>query len=583
MNVVTLTIFYREKDYKDNQLGMPWYRLNLGDDAGTVSSYDIWRIVQICSQYRVKYVYVVDAGLIFSNLDYACLSHNIPLVLYSDTKKMRITKECFTRRDGDQSYYSRKIWLYSSNLKTQDRHKRLNSICFINAGNYIGGVDVDKFVKAMGAPDFSCALSHLNDKLYIVTSLYLYNPENGKPNYYTLGGVAKNYYLLLKYKDRPLKDRLQAYQAAFPISKEIDCDLHMKKLLPGGIIYLKDTSIYENVYKYDKVSLFPAVERSLKIPRFKRKVETNIFPECMIDPSKSTFIYVFKNLLMKRKNNMPALFPQENYNGVNKDIVDIKNIAIYDELFKEYLNYYDLIDYELSYYIELDLIEDNAITKYVDILFKLKAEETDPILKYISKLLLNNLHGKFAQTPILKEKADLILGQDGIKNEYTFTDLWYSIHFDYLRGAYIYSMARAEMLKNLYKIAIVHNINLNDNLLYSDTDSAILKFELDKQFVGYNLGDFKFENKLNKFQAWVPKVYIMELEDKSCKCVCAGARVDTIYEYLKLNGGLYFDNFNPKTEYPIRILKRFSTGANYVIENRKLVNFNDYNEEKGEL
>lgn len=508
----------------------------------------------------------------------------------------RVVEECYSVRDGDQAYYSRRYWLKTANATTGDRHKRLHGVTLVNAQNYFGGRDLEEILNTFQADSLNEVMREFSARIHNLTGFDLYDDYDEKPNFLTLGAISKAFYLSLKYPEISPAQRLKQYQADHPSDKAIERELRCANLLAGGIIYMKDRATHFDLYKYDKVSLFPSVERNLPALGIPREIPLESFTGDMQDDYE--YIFIFKSLTLKRKNHMPAMYPpQEGYTGENKDVISVENEALFAPLYFAYLEYYDVIESEIGKIYRCRKIPDPAIKSYVDRLFTEKDNATDPAYYFVIKLILNNLHGKFAQNPITPTftrnqgaTGAVERHQSGLK------DNWKLGHFDYVRGAYIYSMARAKMLKELAVIAQNYGGNgwrLADHLFYSDTDSAIIDRPITLDgFVGRALGQFKDEGRLYKFKAYAPKIYAYIERGETCfKPVlkCAGAKSEEIINYWQ---GMCFDDggvtdlidfLNWGELLPITTLRRTDTGAEYYKDMRPLTHYGDFDEEGGEL
>lgn len=561
------------------------------------------------AEFRLNYIYVWNGAKLFADFDY--FAELYIKSAYDDVSPLdafghrpRVNKECFSTRDGDQSYYTRRYWLKTSNFITGDRHKRLHSVTLINVQNYFGGRDLDEILLTFKASNLGEALTVFNEKIQRLTGLYIFDPVTEKPKFLTLGGVSKAFYLSLKYPKLEPARRILAYQNDYPSDRKIEAKLRNANLLAGGIIYLKNTAAHCNLYKYDKVSLFPSVELDLPALSIPKKIN---YLNVDLSRDDIEYIFIFKTLALKRKTAMPALFPPaEGYTGENLDFIEVQNQAIFGTLYRAYLQFYDIIDSEIDCIYACRKRVDPAIKNYVERLFKAKNDaKSKPAEYFIIKLLLNNLHGKFAQNPVTlkyttarNEQGIITRHRDGVE------DNWERGHFDYIRGAYIYSMARAQMLNDLAIINETEAITaaeghmppyrLVDHLYYSDTDSAVLDHEITiNGMVGTHLGQFKLEDRIVRFQAYAPKIYAFTVLDpegyeSSPRLKCAGAKADEILTQYYQDCEVYDVDFfeylaSPQQLYRQTTLHRTPTGAEYRTEYRPLINYGDLDEEGGEL
>lgn len=577
--------------------------VEFNDDPTSVSI-----LLKHLAAWRLDFVYCWDGAKLFADFDNWALRINLHYyddVAPADNRgyRPRVNEECYSVRDGDQSYYSRRYWLKTRNALTGDRHKRLHGVTLINAQNYFGGRELYEIYNTFNTDNLGEVLINFNENINRLTGLYIFNPISEKPSFLTLGAISKAYYLQLRYPNLFAHERIKQYQRDYPSDKRIEMELRAANLLTGGIIYLKDTKTHYNLFKYDKVSLFPSVERDLPALGVPREIPIEDFDGTIEEGYE--YIFIFESLTLKRKADMPALYPpQDGYTGRNLNVITVEEEALFAPLYFAYLNYYDVVDSNIKKIYRCCKYDDPAIEKYVDALFAEKAQATDPAYYFIIKLLLNNLHGKFAQNPVTpiynREQSPtgaVLRHTTGIK------DNWQNGHFDYIRGAYIYSMARAKMLNDLAEIAAraiaddPDNPNgvyrLVDCLYYSDTDSAILSHPLNEEDgVGVQLGEFKFECEIDSFHAYAPKIYAYYPADIMPAPVlkCAGAKANEIIDFWEECEADYSQPYCDLIEFlevtdelPITTLHRTDTGAEYRTEWRSLTHYGDFDEEGGEL
>lgn len=587
-------------------------RVENGADIHTVSFEDTpedrARLFIDMVRLRLNVVYCWHGAKLFADFDNWAMrmkltDYDIKYPADGRGYRPRVVEECYSVRDGDQAYYSRRYWLKTLNATTGDRHRRLHGVTLVNAQNYFGGRDLEEILNTFQADSLNEVMRKFCVRIHKLTGFDLYDQYDEKPNFLTLGAISKAFYLSLKYPTLAPAQRLKQYQADHPSDKAIERELRCSNLLAGGIIYMKDRETHYDLYKYDKVSLFPSVERDLPALGIPREVPLDIFDGTFDDGQYYEYIFIFNNLTLKRKPHMPAIYPpQDGYTGENQDVISIENEALFAPLYFAYLNYYDVVDSDVRKVYKCRKLYDPAISVYVDTLFTEKDNATDPAYYFVIKLILNNLHGKFAQNPITPTFTRN-QGATGIveRHKNGLKDNWKLGHFDYVRGAYIYSMARAKMLNDLAEFAHYEDISaieghtkpyrLVDHLFYSDTDSAILDHKLWQDgYVGRALGQFKDEGILLKFKAYAPKIYVyypagidVDMPDPILKC--AGAKSEEIVNFWLRHFGdiCLIDFLDGDPLLPITTLHRTDTGAEYRREYRPLTHYGDFDEEGGEL
>jgi hypothetical protein len=188
----------------------------------------------------------------------------------------------------------------------------------------------------------------------------------------------------------------------------------------------------------------------------------------------------------------------------------------------------------------------------VDHYFKVKAEskKTKNLGQYqLSKLILNSLYGRMGlkysdtETEIVssKEAKDICLNYRVIENHSLNieNDLEYikyktfpsSNLFDLDREKYLEKYLESVRKSNNNKISrsiiisifttTYSNIFMNKFLnlignpcIYTDTDSVFLEKPLDPQYVGDEIGQFKFEGLVKKGYFIAPKLYCLEMNNE---------------------------------------------------------------------
>lgn len=531
---------------------------------------------------RQKNIFVWDGAAWFSFIDSYAVRHNLinyDILPRSNNKPPKCTEEAYSCRDGIGIYYERKLWLKTIKNGSSDRHKRLSSTSFINVSNFFGSQNLEDVAGIFGlkksrklilqAQVLWNIIARFNTQVNELTGLTLLR-EDGSLNYWTMGAISKAYYLKI------FKERYNAnYNEIFPQSKIIEYEMRENNLLLPAILYQKDNQIYNNVYKFDKNSLFPYTERNiaaLGIP-----VEVNAY----IPAVNYEYIHIFEDLQLKLKPGMPDLFkpPRLRFTG-HKKCYFLDKQAFFDTYLNSLLYFYDIESYKSVKLYRCIKYKDPAIIEFVDKLYAYKTAAQGSNLYGLAKYFINNLHGKMAQL-CLNEKINYEIDNSGIlqRSREKLIDTWEHSHFDYIRGAYIYALSQSHMLK------IFANLNewlhkfkatcLKDVLIYSDTDSVITTVtptDLNQANIKISkteLGAFKLEEIYNKFQAYAPKTYAGITSTNEIKLTCAGKNKYQILNYIK-------DQTNPleylatAPEVPCTILIRTKNGAKYIT---KMVNF----------
>lgn len=212
----------------------------------------------------------------------------------------------------------------------------------------------------------------------------------------------------------------------------------------------------------------------------------------------------------------------------SKEIVELTLCNVdYDLFLKNYnVKNINIID---GYYFEKSKIgiADKFINKY----YKIKKKENTQ-KKYIAKLMLNSLTGKFGQKR-KTEKKFFILNKNE-KKLYTESEeeIIKGIYLPYV--IYITAYARAYL---------VNIINKNyKNFIYCDTDSIHIKNnKLIGAKIGTELGEFKKENTIINAKYLKQKAYLFENENNEIKIKISGLPEEArpIYNNFDLMSAIY--------------------------------------------
>lgn len=538
----------------------------------------------------LDYIYIMNGPEFFGFIDYFATVEN--LFYYDDLKddsgqRKRITKEAWAVKEGLGQSYSRKIWLYST--KGNTRHKRLHSVSFMNFSPMVGGLNLDELITAFSnrntgneLEDFANCLECFNILFKEITGQKFLGDKF--PAAWTMGGAARNYYLKLRYP--AATSRLKLYQISHPQNIDFEYQMREDKLLMPGLLYAykrKTMLSMPGLKKYDVNSLFAATERNLP--------DITKFEKCDFQYYTShyrgwyEFIFVIKSIVLKRKKDMPGVFysPFDSYDE-NKDYIEItQEWAVYAPFLEMLKNFYDIIEMDIVEVYKAQKYNDPAIIKYVDSLDKLKAtarKQNNKGLSTIVKFLIVNLHGKFAQKTVSEDiryhynPATDIVVKDETKE---IKEEWKEKRFDYIRGAYIYTMARVRIMEIIlkFKECLPPGESLVNHIFYDDTDSIVTDLTAPSDIVDpFKLGKLKLEEEYEVFEVIAPKTYWGRTLDNEVKLVCAGLDKEDVLRQIRheaglgmrtLSNGYLHKIFTDETrQYNIRILTRMRGGNGYV-------------------
>lgn len=554
--------------------------------------------VEYCGRYGIETVYVYDGAVFFPFLDAYAIKKGLPDAqkIKDETGGKRIREEAYDIRGGGAGqFYTRKIWLKlrGSRAAGGNSHLRLKSVTFYALRPLMPQYST------LEAAAKAYKIDVINECVAILSILkkfsQFYKEITGdefftdKPAGITIGGLAKKIYLSMKYPTE--KNALKAYQRDYKRSGYVDLFLRENNLMLGGLLYSSEFGKTERfVYKYDINSLFPHITATAPalgklIPCDAVQALSNAADE------KYAYIVTFKHLTLLKKDGVPAIF-SDPFKPLPKDpddihfkLVDIQHpFSLFLEFFTALQNFYRVMDFELyPIAYKMRRCKDPAATQYVNMLYEYKRSESAEIWqKTTAKLLLNNLHGKFAQTTLTARKHCVLV--DGVPryvDDENIEDKFEQKHFDFVRGAYIYSLARVRIMNdilNLYPICRRYGYHY----FYSDTDSIITNCP--QQFAPLKfsdeIGDYKVEKYYHYWRAVKYKTYfgcsVKHIDDVTAAGINKADAYDAADRMLNEYDDSVFKNIYhfftdfPKKEIKTQILKRLVGGVAYCPTTRKL-------------
>jgi hypothetical protein len=309
------------------------------------------------------------------------------------------------------------------------------------------------------------------------------------------------------------------------INKMID------KSYKGGITKLNPihfNKVLTDVYSYDVNSMYPA--QMLDTMPIGTPTIFDDLASAKSNPKYKKFllaVYVNEAQIIKGYHafiGFNAGFLKTNY--VYKDRFNDEFIYMWEEEYR----LFDLYYYHDSYIAKvLGFYQaTNVFTKYIGHWSKLKENSTG-VERYMAKLMLNSLYGKFGQRDFRTTK--MLVGKS--KEALLYQDIEKDVPYHYRAiASYITAKARCVLVTAIQENA--------DAFVYCDTDSIYL---LNQEAKGlplddHKLGYWKFENKCQKFKALKSKCYIKTIETGETIIRVAG--LPRIEESI-----LTYDNFVP--------------------------------------
>lgn len=387
---------------------------------------------------------------------------------------------------------------------------------------------------------------------------------------YTIGGAARRKYLRIKYG----KDSLKEYQKEhFQLEKIDDYFRGRKLLLPGMCIcpfWSRGELITGDIKKYDVNGLY--TDTANKAGDLGAPVECTA--EDFFNDHSGAYVYiiVMKDVSAWRKPGMPAVFVNPFHRSAGNHIEIENEIAMFRELFEELQNFYEIDEFTPVKYVRMERFGDPAIVEYNHYFQDEKERATQenlPVHRSINKLFLNSFIGKFSQnTKYIKQVGIYEPQTDSIRFiPGDLVDNWEKGHFHFIRGAYIYVMARVKVMQDMRQI-FSDQRRAERHHFYTDTDSIVTDLELPEEWIDEKqTGKYKIEKRYKAFCAINQKVYYARTAEGADEVTAAGVRKGLIVSQIKDKYGdltereFYEILRDSNTVFQMDVVQRFSGGA----------------------
>lgn len=389
-------------------------------------------------------------------------------------------------------------------------------------------------------------------------------------NVYTIGGAARRKYLNIKYGT----PRLPPYHKDFFQTEEGDNYFRQRKLLLSGMCFFPEVNhgklIKKRLFKYDVNGLYSFIANNVGALGQPQKSD---YTEFRRDKSgKYAYILIIKYAMLCRRVEMPNCFSNP-FTHETGNIIEITDEwAVFGEVWDMLNKYYMLEEFEVEEVYKCRHVSDPAIIKYNEFFAAQKAQAKvagNHTSYMLSKLFLNNICGKMVQNtlyracvPYYSEEDDAVHFQNG-----ELIDNWERGHFHFVRGAYIYSMARVKVMTDIYELTKSADRPI-DHHFYTDTDSIITDMELPAQMVDDNeLGKYKVEEIYTHFGVIAPKTYYGYTEDSRHTLTVAGLKKRIVFNEISAayGDGLTAEQFwtalTTPTAYNMPVITRISGGS----------------------
>jgi hypothetical protein len=241
---------------------------------------------------------------------------------------------------------------------------------------------------------------------------------------------------------------------------------------------------------YDFASLYPSVMRDMDVPGHLKGIHKKITPlsytDCEVESPDGLYLP-----LLWQKTKTKFIFPEGKFRGVfpGAELIEAEKLGYKIHKIHKSIEFTNL---------------GPIFRDYIDDLFKIKSEATDPVQREVAKYLLNAGYGRMG---IKRERETLCIddGSPGI----TPLDIYIGnlrlgkkeTHFDGFSHPGIAALVTAHARIKLHRAMVP----VQDKLYYCDTDSIITSAVLPNS---QRLGQLKLEDTANQACFLLPKTYI---------------------------------------------------------------------------
>ncbi len=508
------------------------------------------RLIERVTNDKINLVYVWDMGFFGYFCDYWAFTNGLPQYDEKTTARDsngRILDECWSAiYTSDGALLNFKITKRSTG-NTHDGYGigKMHTCEFRGLALMLGNMHLEDVRAALGisAPtkeeELLQILEYTAQEYGNITGEEYFDVRYLR-NIFTCGGAAKRMYLKMRYGE--VAGAAKKYHKEHNFSQEAEYYFRSRKLLLGGMCILNPR--FEGkllhrrpekpIFKYDVNGLYTwAANEAGEIGNF---TPTTIeeWQRNKHDKTKC-YVIVFDHLLMFRKGGMPRIFqnPMEKSDSP-QDVIEIKppqEWACFSELLEELLNYYDLEEWNIVQVLVAERKPDKAIKEYNSHVLAKKdsGRSSGNKVEYtIAKVLLNALLGKFSQiTAYRTVRAYFDIDNDCVElDKGALVDNWEKRHFDYMRGAYIYVLARVKVMRDLRQLFTAKLRACNSfeyHYFYTDTDSIITDIQFPSEWISKTeTGKYKIEEVCQDFGVIAKKTYFSRSVEGVPKLTAAG-------------------------------------------------------------
>ncbi len=353
---------------------------------------------------------------------------------------------------------------------------------------------------------------------------------------YTIGGAAKRLYLRMRYGSASVSK----YHKEHFADAEADDYLRVRGLLIGGLCgyprRIEGKLIEKDLTKYDVNGLYSYTADEVGELGYPSE---SSFAEFRGDKSgKNVYIIILRSALFVLKKDYPEIF-FDPFSKLLTPVIEVEQPwALFGELFDILQKYYTFEDFDIVRVLKCEKRADPVMRQYND---KFRAQKIaakeggNECLYLIAKLFLNSLLGKFVQNTRYVERLAVF---DHTDDCVTFErgqvkDNWEHGHFDFIRGAYIYAMAKVKVMQDILKLTEGQEDRAAHHF-YTDTDSIITDLKLPWDMVDDAAsGKYKVERRLKAFGVIARKTYYEYTGDGVHRVTAAGITRGSVVKQVK--------------------------------------------------
>lgn len=572
--------------------------VKVATDSGTEHKFEgLDAFFEWCTNERITYAFCWDFGYWGMFFDYWALSRGLPEFNPEETKRggngRSVGEECFSAFYAANGIMGFKLTLKrtkSTHRQYLDKSKdSYHTTSFRGLRPYYGNLKYEAVIEGLyhkiieESPFVLRMLWENCVKVYKRICDIDLSDRNKCRNIYTAGKCAQEVYLKMRYG----KNSLKSYQKEHSTSKSLENYFRERNLLLGGMCVsnpqtegrLLKRIVYRPIRKYDRNGLYSFI--SDKAGELFYDGETTV-RECFEKPKEgAVYILTVRKVFMRHKKGVPyPFFDPHSKAGRNSNVEMAHEWCVFKELWEALQNYYDIEEGEIVKITRYRKSQDPFMITYNKYFANLKVEgkeSGDTALYYIAKIFKNGLLGKFSQKTIYREQAayyddqiDMVRFDSG-----KLVDRWDRKHFDYVRGAYIYTMARVAMMNDIYRYFSAGGKNRFNHYFYTDTDSIVTDIDLPAADISdTEEGKYKIEDEYVCFGVLAPKEYYGYTVNAEHSLTCAGIpRADVVKAVTKaypkgISAEEFFRYFSGNLT--IEIATRVSGGAMKVSKEIKI-------------